>query len=121
MDPGSLENRKTQIEYLLQLIQQAAALIPYQTKEEILSFIANSETIMQDLAQMKLFPGKASIINIDYWEPLNQFSRKVKIEEITKMWEILISAEIDLNKVNVNLKAYFEFLCFSLKNIVLFC
>jgi hypothetical protein len=41
--------------------------------------------------------------------------------KLVKVWELLLQAEIDLTKVNVNIKAYFELLTVSIKSIVLFC
>lgn len=121
MDPVNFENRKNQVEYFFKMLEQPSILIPYQSKEEILSFIATSQTLFQDMSQMKLLSNQACIINKDYWESLTQFSGKVALSEMIKISEILINAEIDLNRVNVNLKAYFEMISLAIKNIVLFC
>ena len=121
LDPQNLDYRKKQIESFLALVQQSSFFPPYQTKEEILSFISNSQTLVKDIFQVKLNPTESSIVNIDYWEPIFQFSKKIDIGKITEIWDMLLQAEMDLSRVNVNIKAYFELLSVSLKSIVLFC
>jgi DNA polymerase III gamma/tau subunit len=121
LDPLNLDYRKKQIESFLALVQQSSFFAPYQTKEEVLSFVSNSQTLVKDVVQVKLNPTESSIVNIDYWEPIFQFSKKIDRGKITEIWDLLLQAEMDLNRVNVNIKAYFELLSVSLKNIVLFC
>lgn len=121
LDPEVLGNRKIQIDYFLQILKQASFIVPYQSKDEILSFIGTSQTILKDLSQMKLFPGIPSIINMDYIDLFEPMMRKMDIQQITQIWELLINAEMDLSHINVNLKAYFELLCVSIKKIVLSC
>jgi DNA polymerase-3 subunit delta' len=121
LDPALLENRKIQIDYFLKLMQQPSFLIPYQSKEDIIGFITTSQTILQDLSQMKLFPGITSIINMDFIDLFDPLVKKLDIQEITRVWELFINAEMDLSHINVNLKAFFELLCVSIKNTVLFC
>lgn len=120
LDSQNLEYRKLQIDYFLQLIQKSSMFAPYQSKEDILSFISTSQTLLHDMMQMKLFSGEASIVNDDYKEVLDQIVSKMDLKKITELLKTFIQAELDLNRVNINMKAYFEFLSFSLKKIVLF-
>jgi len=120
-DPDQLAIRKTQTESFLQTLQTASFFSPYQYKEDILSFIFTSQGLMQDLLQMKLFPNHIGIINIDEEESLLSLSRKLSVNQLIGIWDLLIQAEVDLNKVNVNIKAYFELLGVSVKHLALSC
>lgn len=121
MDPINLENRKTQIDNFLSLIQKSSFISSYGTKDEILNFISTAQTVIADLFQLKLIQSETGIINVDYFSQLNGISRKVDLEKLIKVWDLFLQAEIDLVRVNVNVKAYFELLSVSVKNVVLFC
>lgn len=121
LDPSNLEYRKSQIDTFLSLLQKSSFLAPLSSKDEIISFIATSQTVMVDLVQLKLFLGETSIINMDYRDQLLTYSRKVDLINMVRVWELLLQAEIDLTKVNVNIKAYFELMTVSIKSFVLFC
>jgi len=120
IDSQNFEYRKSQIDHFLQLLQKSSVFAPYQSKEEILYFISTSQTLLHDMLQMKLFSGDASIVNDDYKEVLDQIVSKMDLQKMTELLRTLIQAELDINRVNINMKAYFEFLSFSLKKIVLF-
>lgn len=120
-DPNQLELRRTQTSSFLQLLQTASFFSSYQYKDEILNFVSTSQSVMQDLLQMKLFPHLGGILNIEYEENLLHLSKRLVVNQLIEIWNLLIQAEIDLNRVNVNMKAYFELLCVSIKNIALFC
>ena len=68
----------------------------------------------------KLLKDKASIINIDFVETLDQIVPKIGLDKIVEIMELFLMSETDLNRINLNLKGYFDFLCFSVKRIALF-
>jgi len=120
LDIGLFENRNSYLESFFGLLRQASFMPNYQSKEDILQFILSSLSVLKDLYQMKLLHDKASIINVDFTETLEQFAPKIDLNKIAQVMELFLAGETDLNRINLNLRGYFDFLCFSVKQITLF-
>ena len=120
LDQGLLENRNSYLNSFFSLLHKASFLPSYQTKEEMLQFINTSQSALKDLYNMKLFKSKACIINVDYIETLAQAVLRIELDKIIQVMELFLISETDLNRINLNLKGYFDYLCFSVKQIALF-
>ncbi|MFH1001166.1 MAG: AAA family ATPase [Bacteroidota bacterium] len=120
LEPALLENRNSYLNGFFGLLHKASWIPSFQSKEDVLQFISSSLSVLKDLYQMKLLQDKASIINMDYKDTLDQFMPKIDMIKIVKIIELFLIGETDLNRINLNLKGYFDFLCFSVKQIALF-
>jgi len=118
-EESSLDERKTLINYLFDLLSEEPNKILIADRNKALKLITFWQSILKDSLITRITKSSENITNLDFKENIVSLASELDLRDIFRIEKMLITSEEEITRINVNIKSYMSNLFYSMKEIVL--